>query len=246
MLTAEVTVHGREVRGTERYVFTPDRAVGQLVLRLWASAPVPARSGGRSAVTTVRVDGKQRAFTRPAPTLVRVPWSGPAGTPVTIDLGFTLTLPVGADERWGSRGQTSWFASGMPLLAWEQGRGWATEPPTTQFAEASTSEEVRLERLTVHHDRGLTVLATGATVTRSATTLVTSAPAVRDVAVAVGPFRLASARGPVPITVGVAPGLPDSAASLAQQAVSHLRRHVVDEDGDEGNAVGARRQAHAV
>ena len=94
VLTAEVTVHGREVRGTERYVFTPDRAVGQLVLRLWASAPVPARSGGRSAVTTVRVDGKQRAFTRPAPTLVRVPWSGPAGTPVTIDLGFTLTLPA--------------------------------------------------------------------------------------------------------------------------------------------------------
>jgi hypothetical protein len=226
VLTADVTVDGRDVTGTEAVVFTPDLAVGQLVFRLWAAAPVPARSGGHQAVTSVRVNGAERAFTVPSPTVVRVPWSGAAGTAVTVELGFTLRLPVGADERWGNRGSTSWFASGLPLLAWEVGHGWDVEPPTTQFAEASTSEEMRLARLTVHHARGLTVLATGGTVSRTPTTLVTSAPAVRDVSVAVGPFRLASASGPAPVTVGVAPGLPDSAPALAREAVSHLRRHV--------------------
>jgi hypothetical protein len=219
-------VNGRQVVGIEQLVFTPDLAVGQLVFRLWAAAPVPVRSGSRQTVTAVRVNGTERAFRTPSPTVVRIPWSGAAGTPIHVDLDFALTLPVGADERWGNRGSTSWFASGLPLLAWEVGHGWDVEPPTTQFAEASTSEEMRLARLTVHHARGLTVLATGATVARSATTLVTSAPTVRDVSVAVGPFRLATAAGPVRVTVGVTPGLPDSAAAIAHEAVTHLRRHV--------------------
>jgi hypothetical protein len=226
VLTADVTVNGRQVTGTERVVFTPDLAVGQLVFRLWAAGPVPARYGGRQAVTSVTVDGVARPFGSPSPTVVRVPWGGAAGRPITIDLGFVLTLPVGADERWGNRGTTSWFASGMPLLAWESGHGWDIEPPTTQFAEASTSEEMQLARLTVHHAAGLTVLATGGTVSRSATTLVTSAPAVRDVAVAVGPFRTASASGPVPVTVGVAPGLADDPAELARETEAHLRSHI--------------------
>jgi len=226
VLTAEVTVNGRSVTGTERVVFTPDLAVGQLVFRLWAAAPVPARSGSWQAVTSVRVNGATRAFSTPAPTVVRIPWAAAAGTAITIDLGFSLTLPVGADERWGNRGSTSWFASGLPLLAWEAGHGWDVEPPTTQFAEASTSEEMRLERLTVHHARGLSVLATGKTVGQNPTTLVTSAPTVRDVSVAVGAFRLARASGPVPVLVGVAPGLSDSAASLARQTATHMRSHV--------------------
>jgi hypothetical protein len=226
VLTADVTVSGRKVSGTERVVFTPDRPVTQLVFRLWASAPVPARSGSTSAVTAVQVNGATHRFDRPSPTVVRIPWTGAAGTPVTIDLAFAITLPVGADERWGNRGTTSWFASAMPLLAWERGRGWAVEPPTTQFAEASTSEEMQLARLTVHHARGLTVLATGRTVSSDATTLVTSAPTVRDVSVAVGAFTIARAQGPVPVVVGVAPGLPDSARSLAAKAVASMRDHV--------------------
>ncbi|MCU1624573.1 MAG: putative alanine aminopeptidase [Frankiales bacterium] len=226
VLTADVTVRGRKVAGTERIVFTPDLAVGQLVFRLWAAAPVPSRYGGRQAVTSVEVNGAPRASTRPSPTVLRIPWSGPAGTPVTIELGFTLTLPVGADERWGNRGSTSWFASGMPLLAWESGHGWDVEPATTQFAEASTSEEMRLDRLTVHHAAGLTVLATGGTMSRTATTLVTSAPSVRDVAVAVGRFRIALVNGPVPVTVGVTPGLADDPAEIARETAAYLRGHI--------------------
>jgi hypothetical protein len=226
VLTADVSVAGRHVTGTERLVFTPDRAVGQLVFRLWAAAPVAARRGSAQAVTSVAVNGRARPYSRTSPTVVRIPWSGRAGTAITIELGFTLTLPVGANERWGNRGTTSWFASGMPLLAWEVGRGWDVEPPTTQFAEASTSEEMRLQRLTVRHARGLTALATGGTVSSTATTLVTSAPSVRDVAVAVGPFRTASVAGPVPVVVGVTPGLPDRPAVLAAETEAHLRAHV--------------------
>jgi hypothetical protein len=226
VLTLDLTVEGRRVTGTEHLVFTPDLPVTELVFRLWAAAPVPARYGGAQTVTSVQVDGTARTFRRTAPTVVRILWSGPAGTAITIDLGFTVTLPVGANERWGSRGTTSWLASAHPLFAWEDGHGWDVEPPTTQFAEASTSEEMRLAALTVHHAAGLSVLATGRTVRQDARTLVTSAPTVRDVAVAVGAFRLARATGVAPVVVGVAPGLADNPAGLAAETESHLRRHV--------------------
>lgn len=225
MLTLDLDVQGRSVVGSEHLVFTPDLPVSELVFRLWAAAPVPSKYGGRAAVTSAKVNGTTQAFRRTAATVVRIPWTGVAGQAITIDLGFTLTLPVGADERWGNRGTTSWLATGHPLLAWEVGHGWDVEPPTTQFAEASTGEEMRLASLTVHHPRGLTVLATGRTVGQNATTLVTTAPAVRDVAVAVGAFRTARAPGPAPVVVGVAPGLSDSPSSIAAQAVAHLRRH---------------------
>ena len=226
MLSLDLNVDGRSVTGTEHLVFTPDLPVTELVFRLWAAAPVPTKYGGHEAVTAVKVNGTTQPFRRTAATVVRIPWSGKAGTAIAIDLAFTVTLPVGADERWGNRGTTSWLASAHPLLAWEDGHGWDVEPPTTQFAEASTSEEMRLDRLMVHHAAGLTALATGRTVSQDARTLVTSAPTVRDVAVAVGAFRVAHASGAAPVVVGVAPGLPDNPAKLAAEAEAHLRRHV--------------------
>ncbi len=216
---------GRNVRGTERVVFTPDRSVTELVFRLWASSPRPTKAGGSSALSAVRVNGAARRFTRPAPTLVRIPWTGGAGTPVTIDLAFSLVLPTGADDRFGNRGTTSWFASGIPLLAWERGHGWATEPATSAFAEASTSEEMELGRLTVHHARGLSVIATGRVIARSATISVSAAPTVRDLSVSVGAFRLVTLPGPVPVTLGVAPGLVDDPRTVAREVVRALRVH---------------------
>ena len=226
MLTAVVTVEGRVVTGTSRLVFTPDLPVRELVLRLWASAPRPARSGGSITLTTVRVDGADRRWSRPSPTLARIPWTGRPGVPLALELAFRVVLPVGADDRLGNRGSTSWFASALPMLAWERGRGWATEPATSAFAEASTSEDMRLARLTVRHAPGLAVLATGQLVSQDATTSVTSAEAVRDVAVAVGAFRLATLPGPVPVTVGVAPQVPDRPLRVARQAVRAMRSHV--------------------
>lgn len=90
--------------GTERVVFTPDLPVSELVFRLWASAPRPTKAGGSSALTSVAVGGAKRVFSRPTPTLVRIPWRGAKGVPVTVDLGFTIRLPQGADDRFGNRG----------------------------------------------------------------------------------------------------------------------------------------------
>jgi hypothetical protein len=215
----------RVVTGREKVVFTPDLAVDRLVFRLWANGPSARRGGGAQRVTSVVVDGADATFTTSqSGTLVSVALGHrrPAGTPITADLRFTLTLPSGVNERWGRSGSTAWFGSGFPLLAWERGRGWATEPPTSAFAEAATSEAFRLS-LTVRAPRGEVVLATGEPVRGSPGVTVRRASAVRDVLVAVGPFRVA--RGTVrgtPVTVGVAPGLGDSRSRLLAAHVSGI------------------------
>jgi hypothetical protein len=217
------------VTGHERVVFTPDRPVGRLVFRLWANSPRARSHGGSTRVTRLRVGGRATAFTTAlGGTLLSaaLPGTAPAGRAITADLDFALTLPSGANERWGHAARTAWFGSGFPLLAWERGRGWATEPPTSAFAEAATSEEFRLD-LTVDADPGDVVLGTGTPVAGpGGRRRHRTAASVRDVLVAVGPFRVAHARaGPVPVTVGVAPGLPDDPARIAALHVPAIAAH---------------------
>jgi hypothetical protein len=206
------------VTGTERVTFTPDLPTDRVVFRLWANAPNPRRYGGSSRVTRLAVDGKAVTFTASRDgTGVQAPLGRTAGpgTPLTVDLAFELTLPSGANERLGHRGGLAWFGSGFPLLAWERGRGWATEPATAAFAEAATSETFRLADLAVDTAPGDVVLATGSAGRTAGRVRHRSAEAVRDVVVAVGPFRTATADvGGVPVTVGVAPGLPDDPGRL--------------------------------
>lgn len=205
----------RVVTGTEKVVFTPDLPVERLVFRLWANGPTARRGGGSSRVTSVTVDGKAATFTSAqSGTLLSVPLASRVapGTVVVAELAFTLTLPTGVNERWGRSGSTVWFGSGFPMLAWQRGRGWATDPPTSAFAEAATSEAFQLD-LTVDAPPGDVVLSTGSTPV--ARTGRRGAARVRDVMVAVGRFRTATDHvlGDV-VTVGVAPGLPDSPADL--------------------------------
>jgi len=207
----------RTVRGSESVTFTPDRPVDRLVFRLWSNGPASRRGGGSSRVTKAVVDGRAATVsTSQSGTLASIPLglTAPAGTAIQADLDFVMTLPSGVNERWGRSGQTVWFGSGFPLLAWERGRGWAVEPPTSAFAEAATSEAFRLT-LTVDAPAGDVVLATGEHVRKAGRLRVRRAAAVRDVLVAVGPFRVAkgTARG-TPVTVGVAPGLSDNPAAL--------------------------------
>jgi hypothetical protein len=216
------------VRGHERVVFTPDLPTSRLVFRLWANEPAARQGGGHSEVSAVSVDGTKRSFAvSSANTLVSIPLGrvAPSGTPITAALDFALTLPHGVNERLGHSGGTAWFGSGFPLLAWERGHGWATEPATSAFAEAATSEEFRLD-LTVDTAPGDVVLGTGRTVSVAGRVRHRTASSVRDVVVAVGRFTVAhtSASG-VPVTVGVAPGLPDSAARLAPLHAAAIRAH---------------------
>lgn len=143
-----------------------------------------------------------------------------------VDVAFTLHLPTGINDRLGHRGTTAWFGSGLPLLAWERGRGWALDPATSAFAEASTSEAMELTSLTVRRARGLAVIATGVQVSDDGTTARFRARSVRDVAVAVGAFRVAhTMAGSVPVVVGVAPGLADDPAATAAVLARAIRAH---------------------
>jgi hypothetical protein len=212
--------------------FTPDKPVDRLVFRLWANAPAARNGGGHSEVTTVSVDGSARPFTTSGDkSTVTIPLGGTraAGARIVASLAFALTLPTGVNERLGHSGRTAWFGSGFPLLAWERGRGWATEPPTSAFAEAATSESFRLD-LSVDTAPGDVVLGTGtptgAPTGPSGRVRHRTAAAVRDVVVAVGPFHTARGRaGAVPVTVGVAPGLSDSAEHLLPLHTAAIAAH---------------------
>ena len=227
-MTAAMTLSGALVTGTSRVVFTPDLPTGELVFRLWAASPRPRAAGGGIEVSRVLVNGVVRRPVRPVPTLLRIPLAGRTapGRPVTVELTWRLRLPTGINDRLGVRGETAWFGSGLPLLAWVRGQGWSTEPETAAFAEATTSEAMELRSLSVTRDRGLTVLATGAQVSDDGRTAVFRARSVRDVLVAVGRFRTATATAAgKQVLVGVAPGLPDSPEAVAREMARSLGAH---------------------
>ncbi|MDQ1710662.1 MAG: hypothetical protein QOE45_112 [Frankiaceae bacterium] len=216
------------VRGTERVTFRPDLPVDRLVFRLWANEPAARRGGGHTEVTALSVDGTASAFAvsgdRTTVT-VRLGGTRPARSRIVVDLAFALTLPGGVNERLGHSGRVAWFGSGFPLLAWERGRGWATEPPTSAFAEAATSESFQLD-LSVDTAPGDTVLGTGVPISTTGRIRHRTADAVRDVVVAVGPFHVARGRaGATPVAVGVAPGLSDSAERLLPMHVDAIAAH---------------------
>ena len=228
----------RTVTGTEIVAMRLDKAVDQLVFRLWPSGPTSAAKGGRLIVTSVSGVEVARNSLEQRGTLYRIKLRSrvAAGKPMQVVLGFTLRLPVGANERWGSRPNAAWWGTGFPLLAWEKGRGWAQEPPTRLFAEAATSEVFRLRELRVRAPHGFGILATGKAQVNPGGLASPNGPsvrtfkanAVRDVAVAVGRFTYAFAKGPggVPVTVGVTKGMTDSPSKVLRATMATFATHV--------------------
>ena len=192
------------VDGRETVTFTPDREVCELVFRAWPNKPATAVEGNALEIADVRVDGTRAlpvVHRAGAPadhpgTLVEVPLPRcvPPGETVRTELTFTLTLGEGTDERVGvsATGEAAWFATAFPMLAWQRGRGWATDPAVDVVGEMATSETFRLDGLTVVAPAGYEVLGTGAvtgTAERTGTGRAVhrfTDPAVRDVAVTVG------------------------------------------------------------
>lgn len=228
----------RTVTGSEVVSMRLDKAVDQLVFRLWPSAPTSAAKGGRLIVTSVSGVDATRKTLEQRGTLYRIRLRSPvaARTPIQVVLGFALRLPVGANERWGSRPNAAWWGSGFPLLAWERGRGWAQEPPTSLFAEAATSEVFRLRSLRVRAPHGFGILATGEPVvdgggsqsTSGDTIRMFKANAVRDLAVAVGRFTYVrgTGAGGVPVIVGVTKGMTDSPQRVLRATLATFAAHV--------------------
>lgn len=202
-LTFTVSDDLTTVVGAETVTFTPDLAVCEVVFRTWPNKPTTADSGNRLQITQMRVGGvpvtlfaDQAVPEIDLGTLVEVPLLEcvQPGTPITAEFDFVLTLGPGTDERIGvsSRGDMAWFGSAFPLLAWENGRGWAREPAVWVAGEMASSETFDLRSLEVVAPAAYGVLGAGlpeGTETDSRTNLTThrfSADAVRDVTVTVG------------------------------------------------------------
>jgi hypothetical protein len=210
------------VEGEVDVTFTPDLPVDRLVFRLWPNTPRLQAGGSHLDIIATGTD--RGGFARlPDPTTLELVLASPAdaGTPVRATMSYRLVV-VGAVRDRVARGP-GWLRVGsfLPLLAWEPGRGWALEPPTSGFAEAATSPVADYE-LAISAPPGATVLAAG--VPDGAGRWF--ATAVRDVALSVGSFRLAEATvgepAPVRVIVGVEATMADDEAVYLDRVVAAL------------------------
>jgi hypothetical protein len=228
-LAFSVPADRRRITGTESVAFAPDRPVREIVFRLWVNQPTSRQAGGAMTPTSVVADdlASYRLESRDTLLRIRLQHTVPAGTVLHARIGFTTTLAVNADERFSTSSAAAWWGSGFPLLAYVRGEGYATEPATSLFAEAATSEEFRLADLAVTAPAGDTVLANGTLTRRQGRTWHFAADSVRDVAVTTGHFRIAhtTAAG-VPITVGVTRTMPDDGSVMAGVIAAAVSDHV--------------------
>lgn len=207
-LCFDVPADRTPISGHETVTFAPDRRTCQLVFRAWPNKPGTARGGSGLRVDRALLDGKavqpvvEAAGALPgAPgTLIRLPVPDclAKGSAVTVDLDFTLALGRDVAERVGydPAADVAWFGTAYPLLAWEPGRGWATEPAVDLLGESVTSATFRLDSLLVISPSVDRVLATGhrqptAPGPEAGTTIHRfTAQHVRDVAVSVGALQI--------------------------------------------------------
>jgi hypothetical protein len=202
-LDVDVRLADGIVVGSETVRFTPDVATDRLVFRLWANAPRITRAGGKIDVV---LEGAQQLN----PTTLVLPRSLKAGETTEVSMTWQLTLPTStSNDRIARTGDAVRLGSFFPILSWHPGLGWATEPPTSGFAESSLSLPADFD-VTARVPDGFQVLATG----------VSDAPGhwvasgVPDWAMSVGDFRIvtAVADGGIAVTVaadrqvGDAPG----------------------------------------
>ncbi|MGC1512862.1 MAG: hypothetical protein WA797_08130 [Acidimicrobiales bacterium] len=224
-LAIEIKPEQGVVEGRQHVRFVPDQVVDRLVFRLWANGPRPTAAGAHLEVTGTQVDGRIAELQGPTsdPTTLVIPLEGSvrAGKAIEVDMTWHLTLPGPSRDRLARQGDAMRLGSFFPLLAWEPGVGWALEPPTTRLAEAGTSPVADFT-LEVTHPDDLTVLASGVHEGGDRW----RAEAMRDIALSIGRFRVATAVAHVPepatITVGVHEGLDDDPNRYLQRIVSAI------------------------
>jgi hypothetical protein len=217
ILRLDVKPAANVVSGQVEVQFQPDLPTDRLVFRLWANAPRTDRAGAHETVDGVRVGPHPADSQQPDPTTLVVPLQPglAAGQQVGVQVDFTLTLPGTVDDRVSRSGDAIRLGSFFPILAWEPGVGWATEPPSSGFSEASTAPAADF-LASIGVPAGFDVLATGVPDGSGRW----RADGVEDFAVSVGHFKLASGQaGPVRVTVGVD-------ASVAQDPAPYVARIV--------------------
>ena len=203
--------------------FTPDLPTDRLVFRLWANAPRTARAGARLEVGGVQVAGRAVDAVMESSTMLVARPGGflPAGQPVDVLVPWRLTLPGASDDRISRSGDAIRLGSFFPILAWEPGFGWAVEPPSSGFAEASAAPAADFTA-TVTVPAGFDVFATGTSSGDGRWT----ASAVPDFAVSVGHFTTARATAhapqPVDVSVGVHAGIGEDPAVYLSRVTRSL------------------------
>ena len=203
-LVHELAMSERTVQGDLAVTFTPDVTTDRLVFRLWPNGPRLSGAGAQLDTGPVTVDGAAAAAERETPTMLVVGrgTTFTAGRAVEAHLAWQLRLPGSVDDRVSLSGDAVRLGSFFPILSWEPGVGWATEPPTTVDAESSSTPTADFD-VTVTVPAGLSVLASGA---QDGPTHWT-ATAMRDFAMSVGRFTTASTTAHVPHPVAVTVGL---------------------------------------
>jgi hypothetical protein len=234
-LTFAVADDRRTITGHERVVFTPDAPVTELVFRLWPNGQ-DHHVGGSLTVSKAQLDGTAvtirsasaggRAGTQG--TLLSLPLghTAPAGKQIVADLDFTLVLPVPFIDRVGSDGETAWWGTGAPLLAWVRGSGWVRTPAVNTLAEMSVAEAAATD-VTVVAPTVDSVVANGVAtkpvvVSPTRRSWHFTNPTARDVLVVVGPLQVITASvatpdGSVAVTVAQAPRLAGAPAQTMQE-----------------------------
>lgn len=211
------------VDGTVSVRFTPDLPTDRLVFRLWPNGPRPASGGAALRASGVSVGGRPGHVTGVNATTMEVRGDSPfaAGKAVDVSMSYQLTLPGPVSDRISRIGDTVRLGSFFPILAWEPGRGWSTEPPTAGFAEASVAATADFQA-TISVPPGFDVLATGVPDGKGNW----SAPLVPDFAVSIGHFNMAEAMvnapDPVKVVVGVDQAVSESPDKYLNKVVKVL------------------------
>ena len=210
------------VEGDTAIRFTPDLNTDKLVVRLWANSPRTAAGGARLDIGGVFLAGRQLPAESVAPTMVVArPGNLAAGQTVEVSVPWRLTLPGTVSDRISRTGDAIRLGSFFPVLAWEPGIGWAEQPASSGFAEATTTPNADFTA-TITVPSGLDVLATGVHDGNGRWT----ASNVPDFAMSVGRFSLASgtanAPQPVAVTVGVQAGINESPGSYLARVIRSL------------------------
>jgi hypothetical protein len=214
VVTVRVPRSFRTVSGRVDVTFTPNRPTNRLVFRLWPNGPSQLRSGSRLDAGPV---GNLK-LTRPDPTtlVVHLGRTLDAGSNVHVSLPWRLQMPRTHQDRIARFGNGIRLGTFLPLLAWDDRRGWLLDPPARILAETAATPAADFD-LRVAAPQGFRVVATGVPYGGNRF----KARAVRDVALAIGHFRVQSARADA-VTVRVAStGLPKQQARTLLTDATH-------------------------
>jgi hypothetical protein len=215
----DLRIAGARVTGASDIRFSANRPLRRLVFRLWPNGP---GQGAYLDVTRATVDGRAaRTITRSPTILVLAPARPtPVGRTMRIQLRWSLRLSARA-LRMNAGGGFVRLGAFFPILPWDEGRGWVVDPPSALAAETFTSPSADFD-VSIHAPASLQVVATG----REALPGRWIARAVRDFAVAVGPFveatRTVGAPAPVRLTVAAPRGEQGAAEAFADRAAAAL------------------------